>query len=440
MTTLELKLTPLRAGLQADRDNVVEVLVRAIAPQAPAGAPPRRRLNLSLVLDRSGSMGGHPLQEAKRCAAAIVDRLMPDDVVSVVTYDSDVRVVIPAQAISDSFAIKGAIQAIRPGGRTALHDGWAAGAEQAARHVKTADTSRVLLLSDGCANAGIVDPHIIADRCGQMAAVGVTTSTYGLGQHFNEDLMSEMARLGGGNAYYGQTASDLMGPFQDEFELLQATLAQQVRLRLEPAPGVRMTVASLTQTGADEWRLPDVAYGSEAWAIVTLQVPRHLVEGAQDRTLTLLRARLAYATLDGEAPPVGDVLALRVLPGPVFAELSADPLVARRLQEVRFAEYQVEAAEAARRGRWDRVDDILQRARATAAGNDWLSASMAALERYAAMRNEELFAKESTFKARRVMSRLASVNEDVAFDARSEAAVPRYLRRKLEEGRDDAGG
>ena len=97
-----------------------------------------------------------------------------------------------------------------------------AGAEQASINQRKADVSRVLLLSDGGANRGLTDPAKIAQACGRMAKAGVSTSTYGLGGGFNEELMSAMAEAGRGNAYYGATAADLKDPFEAEFDLLRA--------------------------------------------------------------------------------------------------------------------------------------------------------------------------------------------------------------------------
>jgi Ca-activated chloride channel family protein len=89
---------------------------------------------------------------------------------------------------------------------------------------------RVILLSDGQANEGLTDAAAIAAQCAEWAARGVTTSTYGLGNSFNEELMVAMARAGGGNHYYGDTAEDLMDPFQQELELLGNLCLRDLRL------------------------------------------------------------------------------------------------------------------------------------------------------------------------------------------------------------------
>ena len=165
MTPIDLQLCPRKSALLLDHDNLLEVLVRVVGPPAPETAPVRKTLNLSLVIDKSSSMAGAPLDEAKRCAAAMIDRLLPGDYVSVVAYNEGVEVVWPAQPVGGTQALKQAVSQIFAGGWTALHDGWAVGAEQAAAHVAKAGLSRVLLLSDGCANRGLTDVEQIASRC-----------------------------------------------------------------------------------------------------------------------------------------------------------------------------------------------------------------------------------------------------------------------------------
>jgi len=97
-----------------------------------------------------------------------------------------------------------------PGGsNTDLHGGWRDGANTLG-DVAGSGLKRVILLSDGQANEELTNPVDIAAQSAEWAARGITTSTYGLGKCFNEELMVAIARSGGGNHYYGDTADDLM--------------------------------------------------------------------------------------------------------------------------------------------------------------------------------------------------------------------------------------
>ena len=192
-------LTPRRAGLCAGQDNTVEVLVRIQAPEAPAGngaqRPPQA---LALVIDRSGSMAGRPLEEAKRCAEYVLGKLRPTDAVALVKFDNRVQRRWPAAPLGDGAPQRAAIAGIQGGGNTNLHGGWKEGAD-ALVEVAGQGLKRVILLSDGQANEGVTDPAEIAAQCAAWATKGITTSTYGLGNSFNEELMVAMARAGAGN-------------------------------------------------------------------------------------------------------------------------------------------------------------------------------------------------------------------------------------------------
>ena len=108
------------------------------------------------------------------------------------------------------------ITEISTSGMTALHAGWLMGAEEVAKYKTEKSLNRVLLLSDGNANVGLTSTEQIKQQCAQLADLDVTTSTYGLGHEFNEELMIEMANSGLGQGYYGETADDLSDPFKEE--------------------------------------------------------------------------------------------------------------------------------------------------------------------------------------------------------------------------------
>src|SRR5512137_2777083 len=319
-----LLATPRRPALLAAHDNTLEVLVRIQAPDAPADLPPRNPLNLSLVIDRSGSMSGKPLAEAKRCAEFVLDGLLPTDRLSLVVYDDGVDTLVPAVPVADGReVIRRAIRQVADGGSTNLHGGWHQGVATLLACVSQTSVSRVILLSDGCANAGLVDPQAIWAQCIEFAGAGIGTSTYGLGSGFNEDLMIGMARAGHGTSYYGESADDLMDPFREEFDLLNALCARRLKLEIEPAPGIKITMLNEYGKASDNaWWLPDLAYGGEAWAIVRFKVPKKLVGAVTNEAIALGTIALRYTGTDGEPRAIQpEACKLPVLPASAFGAI-----------------------------------------------------------------------------------------------------------------------
>lgn len=315
-------LTPRRAGVCAGQDNTVDVLVRIQAPAAPAGHDAQRPAQaLALVIDRSGSMAGRPLEEAKRCAEYVLGKLRPSDIVALVTFDNRVQRLCSAAPLGDGMAQRMAIAGINAGGSTNLQGGWREGADTLT-DVCGQGLKRVVLLSDGQTNQGVTDVDGIAAQCAAWTARGITTSTYGLGDNFNEDLMVAMARAGGGNHYYGDTADDLMAPFQQELELLGNLCLRDLRLAATVPDGFTVDVVNQLPKSSAGWHLPDLAWGAEAWAVLRVTVPAGALPPA-GRLSTVLRVAVVGQSLAGDAVSLEHAgLSLPVLTPAEFSNLS----------------------------------------------------------------------------------------------------------------------
>jgi Ca-activated chloride channel family protein len=196
---------------------------------------PRRKLNLSLVLDRSGSMGGTPLRQAIKAAQALVGEMTDDDLLSVVIYDDDVDTIVPHGKAKDKKAIQQRIGSVRAGGCTNLAGGWLEGVKHVKQHAKPDEVNRVLLLTDGQANMGITDPAVLKKTSGEKAKEGVVTTTLGFGSGFNEDLLIGMAREAEGNFYFIESPDDVEQVFKIELEGLSSVVGQNLVVNVRPA-------------------------------------------------------------------------------------------------------------------------------------------------------------------------------------------------------------
>ncbi len=428
-----LELIPLKPALLQGFDNETHVLFRASAEAEPRQSDNRKPLNVAIAIDRSGSMSGPPLTEAKKCAIAMIERMSPDDRVAIITYDNDAEVVVPSSLVTDRCAIQDRIRDITEGGATALHDGWLLAAEQVAKHQINKGLNRILLLSDGNANIGLTDTATIVDQCAKMAEAGITTSTYGLGHHFNEELMVAMAKAGLGQSYYGESAVDLSDSFGEEFDLMLNTLATRLTLKATAADGVEIELVNKLHQRKAGWALPDLAEGGDVWALFRVFVPKNMLSSSTP----LLSCELEYADKDGQRHSKSHpMLAVPALDDAAFAAVAADKTVLARVTELQISELQATARSHAERGEWDQVDEVIARARDMAKESPWLRSNVEALERYAKRRERARFSKEAMYSASRLNARLTDRAEAFAsYEPRLEASKAGYLRRKSERGK-----
>ena len=435
MNSAELIITPRRPALLSGLDNTLDLLVRVQAPDSPKeGLSDRSKLNLALVIDRSGSMAGEPLAEAKRCAAFVIDRLKTTDSAALVAYDNRVKLIKSATRMSDKQDFHRAIATIDEGGNTNLHGGWLKGAEAIAKFVDPSAVTRVILLSDGQANEGLTDENKIFLQCAELAKAGVTTSTYGLGGGFNESLMIGMAKHGMGNSYYGSTVEDLMDPFQEEFSLLEALYAGTVRMTITVPTGVKLQLMNRYAHDGDTYRLPDLAYDGESWALIRLTIPKGMVgEGNGEFVEGLLEVCVTFSTRDGQTQTINkNCEQLVSLPTSAWHAVAEDELVMRRAIELKAADIQDQAQEAARNGDWTRVKKLLKDIKESAGDDKWLNDVVVNLENLASEEDEVMLRKEMSYQANYMRSRSACKQESMPCPIGSE---PMFLRKKTARGK-----
>ena len=199
----------------------------------------RAPVNIALVLDKSGSMNGRKLQQAKKAAIMAIKRLGPGDIVSVVAYDNTTEVLVPATEVVDKRAITERIRSLRAHGGTALYAGVHKGAETLNAYLDANRVNRVILLSDGEANEGPSTPTELGELGATLSREGITVTTIGLGLSYNEDLMTQLAQRSDGNHSFVEHVDDLAHIFDQEFGDVLSVVAQDVTVTIDCNEGIR---------------------------------------------------------------------------------------------------------------------------------------------------------------------------------------------------------
>jgi Ca-activated chloride channel family protein len=199
----------------------------------------RPPINVVLVLDKSGSMSGDKIQRAKEAAISALERLRPDDIVSIVTYDTVVSVIVPATKLTDRQQVIERVREIEAAGSTALFAGVSKGADELRKFLDKERINRVILLSDGLANVGPQSPSELGELGKSLAKEGIVVSTIGLGLDYNEDLMTRLARESDGNHVFVEKSTELVEVFNREFNEAMSVVAQEVVVKIQCRDGVR---------------------------------------------------------------------------------------------------------------------------------------------------------------------------------------------------------
>jgi Ca-activated chloride channel family protein len=236
--TLQLQLVPERGYVvkHSPQEVVIKIDLSAIDERKKVRRTP---LNLAVVLDKSGSMTGAKLEKTKQAAMQLVDRLAPNDIFSLVIFSDRAQVLVPAQKVEDKDALKEKIESIEANGSTALYAGVKMGADQLQEFFSDKRINRVILLSDGLANVGPSSTRELRRLGSDLSERGISVTTIGVGDDYNEDLMAGLAEASDANYYYVQDTEKLPEIFAKELGELLAVAARDVRIEIICPDGVK---------------------------------------------------------------------------------------------------------------------------------------------------------------------------------------------------------
>jgi Ca-activated chloride channel family protein len=192
-------------------------------------------LNLSLVLDKSGSMSGQKIQNLREAAKLVVDRLGPADTISIVAFSDRKYLIAPSQPVTDPQDLKQKIDRIRDGGGTAISGGMGQGLAELDKALSPDRVSRMLLLTDGQTFGDEKQCLKLGKLAGES---GIVVNALGLGDDWNEDLLDDIAEASGGVADFIDSPDKIVSFFEQAVKSMQDTVVQNAKLVLRLASGV----------------------------------------------------------------------------------------------------------------------------------------------------------------------------------------------------------
>lgn len=262
--------------------------------------PPENRapLNVALVVDRSGSMRGDPMVQARRAARTFVDQLEPQDRITLVSFDHEVVTDVESIAVDQEgrAMLLDAIDDLDARGATNISGGLRRGYEEVLEYTDPQMVQRVVLMTDGIPNRGITDADGLANQAGGIQHDGVSVSTLGFGPDYDAELLAMMATEGAGNFRHISDAEDLERAFDDEIDDLQSTVASGLEVELHLQPGVEIEeVYGFSRHDADDHTritLGDLETEGRRSAVISLDTDTPDVDPGELRDL--LDVRISY--------------------------------------------------------------------------------------------------------------------------------------------------
>jgi Mg-chelatase subunit ChlD len=257
-------------------------------------------VNLCLVIDQSGSMGDAKKMEfVKKGLELFVDALTESDLLSIVVFHDDAHVLRPASAVGDPRVVIDLIRTLQPQGSTNLHAGLMLGYAEVRKNIGTRRSHKVILLSDGQANRGVVDPERIAADSREFNEAGIDLATVGIGLAYNDALMSRLAAAGRGTYHFLDSAEGIERTFLTELNSLLEKVGRQASVRVQLAEGVTLRRVygydpSSPSPGVLEFKLLDLPLG------LTQIIPMEIDVAEGVRRVTEARLTYVDAARDSE--------------------------------------------------------------------------------------------------------------------------------------------
>jgi Ca-activated chloride channel family protein len=323
-TNLDVDLVAVEATDQ------VNLLLELQAPELPEEAM-RAAQTLVVVLDRSGSMGGEPLEASRRALTTLIGRLDPRDRFGLVVFDDHADVVVPTASLESLGVeqVKDAIAGIYAGGCTDLSAGYLLGLSEANRSMGDGGAT-VMLISDGHANEGETSPVVLGDLAESRARARITTTTIGYGLGYDEELLVALARGGNGDHVFAEDVDQLHPAIAKQVSGLLAKAVTAASVTISPLGSGLAGIAVLHDVPVamvgDEViaQLGDLYQGESRRVLIQLDIPAMAALGLA----TIAEVAVRYTELPDMVEHVITLpVTVNVVPGDVAAGRVPDPVV-----------------------------------------------------------------------------------------------------------------
>jgi Ca-activated chloride channel homolog len=347
------------------RMNEIIMRLTLLAPELTQTQRPRMPLNIGLVIDRSGSMSGQKLADAVAACQRIVSRLISEDRCTIVTFDDEVSLLADGNYVTPAqrTLISTALGVVRSGGSTNLSGGWQLAADTLlTHHARNGYVSRAVLLTDGQANAGITSEAELGALASNYHSRGISTSTYGLGGGYNEDLLTSIAAQGRGNHQFIEQSVDIDRYFSDELQELFAVSMRNVTLTIPITAGFTVEVV-----GQLPHRRTDSQLIIEVGAMVVLE-QRNIYLRLIPQTDAPLGNRHITATMSGldsneQAIATTCDVDIHIAPADVVAKYPVDTELEQEAMLIDLAWVRSEANRLKRERRYDEASTFVRQMR-----------------------------------------------------------------------------
>ena len=328
-------------------------------------ASQRTPLNICLVIDTSGSMQGEKIAKVKEAAIMITRMLSGSDLYSLVTFNDAANAIVPVAKGADLAGVEELINRIKADGNTNLHGGYQKGFEQV-RDGSGFAASRIVLLSDGQANVGLTSINDLGKFAVSLRGHQITTTTFGVGNDFDDALMTAIAEEGGGSANYIEHPRQAAEVFREELEDLRGTTASNTRIRFLPGGSVAScTLLNNFPEDDDGYLVGDVYATKERQLVLELSIKT----GPETAALTLGSFEVRYTVPGkGAAAPITVPVSLPVVSEEQFATYRNDREVTMEAALLTVGRAKREAMRLADEQRFVEAADLLENFVAVLAG------------------------------------------------------------------------